>query len=190
MSRYGWTAYDTREGGRQIIEDAGNKINITTEFIKYSEGQNQGNWGLRVKGLPRPDAPPDFKTTVIFYLGMEEKKACINCRLDARQQLGEGEDTSVHAVNMNLVHPKLGTSGIHIPIPKSSDGRRGISYVKSLNVTEDRLWQAKCTYLICQSLSLSLPTVTFNLLDTIHRLMNLPARSHLFRFTQGSIKRP
>jgi mannosyl-oligosaccharide glucosidase len=157
MARYGWTAYDTRDGGRQIIEDVGNHINITTEFIKYSEGQNQGNWGLRVKGLPRPDAPSELKTTVIFYLGMEEKEACTHCRLDARQQLGEGEDISVHAVNMNLVHPKLGTSGIHIPVPVTSDGRREIAYVKSINVTEDRLWQAKCTCFTCSTFFHSSP---------------------------------
>ncbi|KNG47968.1 glycoside hydrolase family 63 protein [Stemphylium lycopersici] len=143
MARYGWTAYDTREGGRQVIEDVGNKINITTEFIKYSEGQSQGNWGLRIKGTPRPDAPPELKTTVIFYVGMEEKGACTSCRLDARQQPGDGDDKSVQAVNMNLVHPSLGTAGIHIPIPLNSDGHREISYVKSLNVTEDHLWHAK-----------------------------------------------
>lgn len=146
IARYGWTTYDTRKGGQQVIEDDGNKVNITTEFIKYSEGQHQGNWGLRIKGMPRFDAPPELKTTVIFYLGMEEKEACTYCRLDARQQLGEGEDTSIHAVNMNLVHPKLGASGIHIPVPINSDGHREIAFVKSLNVTEDRLWQAKCTY--------------------------------------------
>ncbi|KAJ6201774.1 glycoside hydrolase [Bipolaris maydis] len=147
IARYGWTAYDTREGGQQVIEDVDNKVNITTEFIKYSEGQHQGNWGLRIKGMPRFDAPPELKTTVIFYLGIEEKEACTHCRLDARQQLGEGEDTSIHAVNMNLVHPKLGASRIHIPIPINSDGHREIVFVKSLNVTEDRLWQAKSTFL-------------------------------------------
>ena len=149
MARYGWTAYDTREGGRQVIEDVGNRINITTEFIKYSEGQSQGNWGLRIKGIPRPDAPPELKTTVIFYVGMEEKGACTSCRLDARQQPGDGDEKSVQAVNMNLVHPRLGTAGIHIPVPLNNDGHREISYVKSLNVTEDRLWQAKCKYRTC-----------------------------------------
>ncbi|KAF1937561.1 glycoside hydrolase [Clathrospora elynae] len=147
MARYGWTAYDTREGGRQIIEDVGNKINITTEFIKHSEGQSAGNWGLRIRGIPRPDAPEDLKTTVVFYAAMEAMKACADCKLEAREQLGAGDDTSVHAVNIDVSHPKLGTAGIHIPVSVDKDGRHEGTVVKTLNVTEDKLWQAKSTFL-------------------------------------------
>jgi mannosyl-oligosaccharide glucosidase len=144
MARYGWTAYDTREGGRQIIEDVGNQINITTEFIKSYEGQSAANWGLRIRGIPRDDAPADLKTSVIFYVGMEAMQACTDCKLEARQQLGAGDDTSVHAVNIEVVHPELGAAGIHISTSISEDGRNEGTVVKSLNVTDDKLWQAKC----------------------------------------------
>ncbi|CAO2658591.1 Nn.00g063140.m01.CDS01 [Neocucurbitaria sp. VM-36] len=143
MAKYGWTAYDTREGGRQIVEDVGNKINITTEFVKKYEGQSAGNWGLRIRGIPRIDAPADLKTTVVFYVGMEAMESCAKCKLEAREQLGAGEDTSVHAVNLDMSHPQLGTAGIHIPASISEDGRNEGTTVKSLNVTEDKLWQAK-----------------------------------------------
>ena len=146
MARYGWTAYDTRQGGRQIIEDVGNKINLTTEFVKHSDSQGLGNWGLRIRGIPRPDAASDLKTTVVFYVGMEAMRACTNCKLQARQQLGDGDDTSVHAVDIDLVHPVLGSAGIHITVPVDSEGHREGAFVKTLNVTEERLWQAKCEY--------------------------------------------
>ncbi|KAF7571971.1 glucosidase I [Pyrenophora tritici-repentis] len=116
MARYGWTAYDTREGGRQIIEDVGNKINLTTEFVKYSEGQSAGNWGLRIRGIPRSGAGPDQKTTVVFYVDIE------------------------------LAHPVLGSAGIHIGVPLNNEGAPEAAFIKTLNVTEDRLWQAKCGY--------------------------------------------
>jgi mannosyl-oligosaccharide glucosidase len=153
MAKYGWISYDTREGGRQSIEDVGNKINIVTEFIKHSEGQSQGNWGLRIKGLPRPDAPQDLKTTVVFYVGMEAMEACADCKLEARQQFETGDDKTVQAVNMNIAHPKLGTAGIHIPVPINADEKREVAYIKTLNVTEDRLWQGKCEYNECHIFS-------------------------------------
>ncbi|CAN9285008.1 unnamed protein product [Alternaria alternata] len=143
MARYGWIAYDAREGGRQSIEDPGNKINLVTEFVKYSEGQSQGNWGLRVRGIPRSDAPEDFKTTVVFYIGMEAMEACADCKLEARQQFEPDDDKTVQAVNMNIAHPKLGTAGIHIPVPINAEEKREVAYIKTLNVTEDKLWQGK-----------------------------------------------
>lgn len=144
MAKYGWTAYDTREGGRQIIEDVGNKINITTEFTKDHEGQSADTWGLRIKGIPRSGAPTDLKTTVVFYVGMEAMESCPGCNLEAREQLGPGEDKSVKAVNFNIAHPRLGTAGIHISASISEEGRSEGTVVKTLNVSDDKLLQAKC----------------------------------------------
>ncbi|KAE8825709.1 hypothetical protein PTNB85_06139 [Pyrenophora teres f. teres] len=143
MARYSWTAYHTREGGRQIIEDVGNKINLTTEFVKYSEGQSAGNWGLRIRGIPRPDAAPDQKTTVVFYVGMEAMGTCASCKLEAHTRLGDGDDTAVHAVDIELAHPVLGSAGIQIGVPVNNEGTPEAAFIKTMNVTEDRLWQAK-----------------------------------------------
>ncbi|EEH33552.2 mannosyl-oligosaccharide glucosidase [Paracoccidioides lutzii Pb01] len=71
MAGYGWDEYDIRKGGRQTIHDAGNTIDLTIDFIKVPGGNNGGNWGARVKGTLRPDAPPNQVTTVIFYAAME-----------------------------------------------------------------------------------------------------------------------
>ncbi|KAH7084906.1 glycoside hydrolase [Paraphoma chrysanthemicola] len=147
MARYGWTAYDTREGGIQTIEDVQNKIDITTEFIKHSEGPSAGNWALRVRGVPRKDAPGDLKTSVVFYVGMESMDTCTKCKLQASEQLGVDEDTSVHAGNLWVEHPHLGTASIHIPASVGENGRHEAMVMKSLNVTDDKLWDAKSTFL-------------------------------------------
>jgi mannosyl-oligosaccharide glucosidase len=144
MAKYGWTAYDTREGGTQTIEDVQNKIDITTEFIKKSEGQSAGNWALRIRGTPRKDAPADIKTSVVFYVGMESMEACPKCKLVASEQLGPEEDTSIHAANLWIEHPQLGTAGLHIPASVGESGRHEAMVVKSLNVSDDKLWQARC----------------------------------------------
>ena len=34
MASYGWTEYDGRLGGKQIIKDRGMKLDLETEFIK------------------------------------------------------------------------------------------------------------------------------------------------------------
>lgn len=144
--KYGWTTYDTREGGRQILEDVGNKMNITTDFIKPQDEEDDGNWGLRIRGVPRDDAPADLKTTVIFYVAMDAMEGCAECKLEAREQLGAGEDTSVHAVNLDIAHPKLGAAGMHISTPSSGSSQNGGTVVKTMNVSEEKLWQAKCEF--------------------------------------------
>lgn len=144
MAMYGWTTYDARAGGTQIIQDVGNQIDITTEFTKKSEGQGAGNWALRVKGKPRNGAPADLKMSVIFYVGMEAKEGCADCQLEAFEQLGAGDDKSVEAVNIAIKHPRLGSAGIHIPTSVGENGRHEGTIVHTLNVTEDKLWQARC----------------------------------------------
>lgn len=144
MAMYGWTTYDARSGGTQLIQDVGNQIDVTTEFIKKSEGQSSGNWAIRLKGKPRNGAPADLKTSVIFYVGMEAKEGCADCQLEAFEQLGAGEDKSVEAVNIAIKHPRLGSAGIHIPTSVGEDGRHEGTIVHTMNITEDKLWQAKC----------------------------------------------
>lgn len=71
MAGYGWDEYDVRQGGRQTIHDAGNKLDLTTEFVKFPGGQHGGSWGVRIKGTPREDAPARLMSTVIFYASMD-----------------------------------------------------------------------------------------------------------------------
>ncbi len=147
MAMYGYTTYDARAGGTQIIQDVQNHIDITTEFVKKSEGQSAGNWALRIKGKLRKDAPAGLKTSVVFYVGMEAMGSCTDCQFEAFEQLGAGDDKSVQAVNIAVKHPLLGSAGIHIPTSVAENGRHEDgTVVHTLNITEDKLWQAKCEY--------------------------------------------
>ncbi|KAF2278089.1 glycoside hydrolase [Westerdykella ornata] len=142
MGGYGWTAYDARKGGTQLIPDVGNKINITTEFVKISEGQSRGNWGLRVKGVPREEAGHGLKTSVVFYVSMEATEKCQVCRLEAAEgKIGPRDDEAVRKVVFWIKHPILGISEIHLPIPKHD-----ISAIASINTTEDVLWKSKSLF--------------------------------------------
>lgn len=40
MKGYGWEEYDVRTGGKQVIRDVENKVDIITEFVKVEGGEN------------------------------------------------------------------------------------------------------------------------------------------------------
>jgi mannosyl-oligosaccharide glucosidase len=40
MAGYGWEEYDVRTGGKQVIYDKHNKVDISTEFVKVEGGYN------------------------------------------------------------------------------------------------------------------------------------------------------
>jgi mannosyl-oligosaccharide glucosidase len=71
MAGYGWEEYDIRNGGRQVIHDAGNNLDLTIEFVKVPGGSHGGGWAARISGTPREDAPEHLITTMVFYAGME-----------------------------------------------------------------------------------------------------------------------
>ncbi|KAF2002759.1 glycoside hydrolase family 63 protein [Amniculicola lignicola CBS 123094] len=157
---YGWTTYDARSGGSQTINDTRNQLDLTTEFLKKHEGQSAGNWGLRIRGTAQENAPTGLKTSVVFYVGMEEVEGCKACRVEATvNKNGEGDDLAVETVDIRLKHPRLGGAVIHISKPKAFNQREGVrnvhldTSVKSINTTEDMHWQAKKSFLSVQELS-------------------------------------
>ncbi|KAF2737328.1 glycoside hydrolase [Polyplosphaeria fusca] len=153
---YGWTAYDARHGGTQTINDTTSMLDLTTEFVKLYEGQSAGNFGLRVRGIPRPDAPADLRTSIIFYVGMEALASCEECRLEATaDQREHGDDKWIDSASIHVKHPELGVGTVHIPNPMDPqrNGRTEMSStptsfaIKSVNVTEDKIWQGKEAYM-------------------------------------------
>ncbi len=146
MAGYGWDEYDTRRGGVQTIHDAGNHIDITTSFVKIPGGGHGGSWAARIKGEPREDAPPDLKTTVMFYLASEPWGEFIEVSGDG-DETGFDGDVALGGQSAVLGDYKLvvtkGT-GAHPtsshPISAERDLDR--TTVQSLNVPEERLWLA------------------------------------------------
>lgn len=153
MAGYGWDEYDPRIGGRQVIHDAGNMIDITTEFAKVPGGRHGGSWGVRIKGSPRSEAPPDLKTTVVFYAGIEG--------LGSLEIANEEEALGYEGtVTIKGQTPESVLGDFRLDITQDSGGKKNAhprrthpSYddkplartlVKSLQVPEEALWQAKC----------------------------------------------
>ena len=149
MAGYGWDEYDTREGGRQTIRDSGNKIDITTEFVKFPGGQHGGSWGVRIKGTPREDAPEHLITTVIFYGAMEGlgRLAVTNEPSDIGydgtvSMQGQAEGLGDFAIDItagpdtNKYPPEMHDSYASKPLDRT--------IVASFQVPEEAIWQTKC----------------------------------------------
>lgn len=148
MAGYGWDEYDVRQGGRQTIHDAGNSIDITTEFVKIPGGKHGGSWAVRVKGTPREDAPSRLISTVLFYAGMEgfgnlnvvneqddlgiegtvKMEGSSNELGGFKLEITDGPDTNMHPPSTHASYAE-----------KPSDR----SLVSSLQVEDGVMWQAK-----------------------------------------------
>ena len=148
MAGYGWDEYDVRHGGRQTVHDAGNSIDITTEFVKIPGGKHGGSWGVRVKGTPREDAPPRLISTVLFYAGMEG--------FGSLEVQNESNDLGIEgAITVKGSSEELGeftlevTEGpdinSHPPASHKSYADKPLdrTMVDSLQVPGENLWQAK-----------------------------------------------
>ncbi|KAI4148644.1 MAG: hypothetical protein LQ340_005003 [Diploschistes diacapsis] len=148
MEGYGWDEYDVRQGGRQTIHDTGNKIDITTEFVKFPGGANGGSWGLRVKGKPRQGASDNLLTSVVFYASMEGLGSLVV--ENEPDPLGFGDVVTLKGTTQELGDFKIDVT----PGPKSNrhpsspDARFGSkpldrTMVASMNVPEEAIWQTK-----------------------------------------------
>ena len=54
IQKYGWTQHDGRHYGRQVIDDAAQKVRLVTEYVRLS-GKEEGYWAARIQVTP--DSP-------------------------------------------------------------------------------------------------------------------------------------
>ena len=139
MAGYGWTSYDVRNGGIQTINDTRNKLDVTTQFVKISDGDHSGKWGLRIRGDLRADANDHQKSTAIFYLGSEDSNSIIRCM---HEQVSSGPNS---AIVCDGGKSKLGDFRLRIPHSGIGDALP-LASVKSLVVPVDAIWQAKSIF--------------------------------------------
>ena len=148
MAGYGWDEYDVRQGGRQTIHDAGNQIDMVTEFVKFPGGDHGGGWGARIRGTPREDAPDDLKTTVIFSAAMDG--------LGSLEVANEPDDLGIEGtVTLRGSTPELSDFTLDItPGPDTNrhppavhetyaDKPLDRTMVASLQLPAEALWQTK-----------------------------------------------
>lgn len=141
MAGYGWTAYDARKGGMQMINDTGNKLDLITQFAKVSGGDDgNGKWGLRVKGIPRVNARDHQKTTMIFYLGSEDPNSKMKCT-DVHKINRSNSDVICDGTTVGLSNFK-----VEISARRPDSGSLQNTSVKSLTVPADTIWQAKSIF--------------------------------------------
>ena len=137
MAGYGWAAYDVRKGGTHIVNDTGNRVDLTTQFVKDSNEERYRNWGLRIKGIPRANAGTKQKTTVIFYLGSEDPNSRIECVKTTSANsdvVCEGTAVGLGNFRLQILDDRAG-----------SDPLQSMA-VKSLKIPEDTIWQAKSIF--------------------------------------------
>ncbi|KAH8896041.1 glycoside hydrolase [Thozetella sp. PMI_491] len=136
MGGYGWSMYDTRVGGSQVLHDNKLQIDITTDFVKAKSGNS---WAVRVSGALRPGAPPDTKTVVIFHASIEgvdqdgsRNLTCENTNQDLEVRCN-GQTPALGSFHLNVTR---GTGSV------AADGTK----IKSLSIPEDMIWQAKAVF--------------------------------------------
>ncbi|KAF4628986.1 hypothetical protein G7Y89_g9162 [Cudoniella acicularis] len=146
MKGYGWDEFDARFGGQQTIYDAGNGIDITTMFVKIPGGTHGGSWATRVRGVVRKDAPPDLKTTVMFYASLEGLGS-LEVE-NERSPLGYEGDVTLKGDSPGLGEYKVVVTagrGFHPKHTHPSYEEKPLdrTFVRSLTVPPEILWQTK-----------------------------------------------
>lgn len=151
MAGYGWDSYDPRTGGTQVIHDAGNAIDISTEFVKFPDhGSHGGSWGVRIRGSLRENSPEDVKTNIIFYTSVEGVGSLIVEDADEgdNAEMGfegdvkiNGETPELGEFNFNIVN-RYGGRPLHTH-PSSDEKPLTRTFVHSVQIPEEAIWQAK-----------------------------------------------
>ena len=136
MAGYGWTTYDARKGGLQLINDTGNSLDLLSYFAKTSDN----DWGLRIKGIPR-STTRDQKTAVILYLGNEDSKSKTKCTQE------NGEESSEGDIMCAGIAKGLGKFRLHFPRLQNEKKAGERTSMRSLSVPPDTIWQAKSLFI-------------------------------------------
>ena len=129
MASYGWTDYDARLGGRQVINDTENSLDLVIDFVKASDA----SWTARISGSLRSDAPADLKTSLVFYLGNEDptsETSCPGYQPDKVRPIHRA-----HCVGSSATVPQYDLKIYY-------SGQQKV-HTKSLNVPPERIWEAK-----------------------------------------------
>lgn len=158
MAGYGWDRYDPRAGGIQTIHDTGNALDITTMLVKdTSAGDHGGNWAVRVKGTPRPGAPDDLKSTIVFSIaspsaglsGLEVEGDMQDLK-DPKGLQGDvvirGENPTLGSYKITITEGK-GKKPMHTH-PSGDERPLDRTFVSSATFPDESLWQTRRKFLL------------------------------------------
>lgn len=140
MGGSGWSKYDPRIGGSQILHDDKLRIDLTTDFIKSDSGDS---WAVRVIGRLRSDAPRDATIAVIFHVALEQagedRAAMMKCESKDGLQGHQAENE----VACHGDPPTLGAFDVLVTGESTNHVKDSLT-ARSVHVSEDKIWQAKC----------------------------------------------
>jgi mannosyl-oligosaccharide glucosidase len=119
------------------MHDTQLQLDLDTDFLKTEDG---ATWAVRITGTPDPSAP-DVNTSVILHVAVENVTSNGPKSLVCEKQT-EGKD-GIEAVCRGEI-AALGELELNV----LGDAMNNLVYntaVKSVQVPEDKIWQAKCT---------------------------------------------
>lgn len=174
MAGYGWDVYDPRTGGVQTVRDRGNGVDVETSFAKLGPDGKAG-WAARVRGTPREDRTvagvggAELKTAVWLAVGMEglgaievegldEEAATESAEGVAGDVVFSGQTADLGEFTLRITESESNSHPMHRH-PSSESKPLDNTFIHSLQVPEDALWQAKGT-LPCPSLHTHLQNQT------------------------------
>lgn len=137
MQGYGWTFYDTRIGGSQVVHDKQLQLDLSTDFLKSEDG---GSWSVGITGTPNQDAR-DVRTSVILHVAVEKADSNGPKSLACESH---GESTSGPLAACRGEIAALGGKFEFQVLGNAKNNLVHDAAVKSLDVSEDKIWQAKC----------------------------------------------
>lgn len=149
MSKFGWEKYDPRYGGKQVIHDVENNLNITMFFVKSLDGLN---WALRVKGQPlNSDGEIPTTASLVTYFNQNGKD------IDGESKLIKVKDDSQGNYMFRGKSSELGNYKLEIrrnkgnyhkldnydsmEVAPGSDCSKPVHI--SMKVPDENVWQAK-----------------------------------------------
>lgn len=145
LNKYGWEVYDPRLGGREVIIDEDNNLNLTIYFTKTRNGQN---WAVRLHGEPI-DADKKTTASIILYMNQNGESS--------KSKLFKVGSTGSKSMNFHGTSPELGE--YDISVSRNSDKLfkdRSLPSMEiapgcdasktshlSMNVPDDSVWKAR-----------------------------------------------
>ncbi|KAK0752276.1 glycoside hydrolase family 63 protein [Schizothecium vesticola] len=141
MQGYGWTFYDTRTGGSQALHDKQLQLDLTTDFLKSEDG---GSWSVGITGTPQQDAP-NVRTSVILHVAVEKADSngpkSLACESHSESESKGGP--------LAACRGEIAALGGRFEFQVLGNAKNNVVHdaaVKSLNVSEDKIWQAKSVF--------------------------------------------
>lgn len=153
LNKYGWEVYDPRVGGKEVIIDQENNLNLTIYFTKSHDGEN---WAVRVQGQPI-DAERGTVASIVLYFSQNGE--------DGHSSLVRLPDFNSDSMNFRGVSKELGDYQLNIkdsrgsyfsdPNLSSMEVVPGCDSSKpahvSMTIPDDKVWMAKDVFLSVMS---------------------------------------